>query len=176
MTDDDDTPEDKLLEMPQEVTVTDRSRLWAVCSNLVHQRELDELNSELSGNAYPRMLLPWTDPHEKRRLEEKRRREQLAYELAMREISERQEQLLLRIEEEQIWVEERRKEIDDNALRLHDGRRVYVDGNRFRDGQGRVLAGADEAEAARQHEYRLLCLYLRPPRPLKRRDLPASCC
>src|SRR5207302_1602402 len=43
---------------------------------------------------------------------------------------------------------------DDNSLRLRDGRRVYVDGDRYRDGQGRVLSGADEAEAARQHEYR----------------------
>src|SRR4029077_19443508 len=28
------------------------------------------------------------------------------------------------------------------------------DGDRYRDGEGRVLTGADEAEAARQHEYR----------------------
>jgi len=100
------------------------------------------------------MIFPWTDPREIRRIEEKRRREQLAYEQTMREISERPERLLLRIEKEQARSETRRREVDDNARRLRDGRRVYVDGDRYRDGEGRVLTGADEAEAAQQHEYR----------------------
>lgn len=154
MTDDDDEPEDKLLEAPTPGAGVDLSRLWAIRSNLVHQRELDELNRELSGNAPPRMLMPWTDPHTKQLVAEKRRRDQRAYEQAMLQISERQDHLLQLIEQDQARVEERRKEIEDNALRLHDGRRVYVDGDRFRDEQGRVLSGADEAEASRQHEYR----------------------
>ena len=58
-----------------------------------------------------------------RKIEEKRHREQLAYEQAMREISERQDRLLLRIEEEQGGIDERCREIDDDALRLRDGRR-----------------------------------------------------
>jgi hypothetical protein len=72
----------------------------------------------------------------------------------MQEISEQQDRLLLRIEAEQARIETRRREIDDNALRLRDGRRVYVDGDRYRDGEGRVLTGTDEAEATLQHEYR----------------------
>ena len=52
---------------------------------------------------------------------------------------------------EQIVVEKRRKEIEDNALKLHDGRRVYVDGNQYRDEQGRVLEGRDRDEAAALH-------------------------
>src|ERR1039458_7598384 len=68
-------------------------------------------------------------------------------------IRERQDRLLLRIEEEQREIDKPRKQIEDNALRLRDGRRVYVDGGRKRDGEGRVLTGPDEAEAARQHQY-----------------------
>ena len=68
-------------------------------------------------------------------------------------IRERQDRLLLRIEEEQREIDKPRKQIEDNALRLCDGRRVYVDGDRYRDGEGRALAGPDEAEAARQHQY-----------------------
>ena len=154
MTDDDDVPEDKLLETPTQTAGVDLSRLWAIRSNLVHQRELDELNRELSGNAPPRMLMPWSDPHTKELVAEKRRREQRAYEQVMLQITERQDRLLQLIDQDQARIEERRKEIDNNALRLLDGRRVYVDGDRFRDEQGRVLTGVDEAEAARQHEYR----------------------
>jgi hypothetical protein len=71
----------------------------------------------------------------------------------MIENEQRTERLLQRIDEEQVRIDERRREIEDNALRLHDGRRAYIDGDRFRDGEGRVLTGADEADAARQHEY-----------------------
>jgi len=153
MTEQDDIPEDEFLEMPEQALPGDLSRLWAIRSNLLHQREADELNHELAGDAPARMIFPWTDPHEKRRIEEKRRREPLAYEEEMIENEQRTERLLLRIDQEQAKIDERRRQIDDNALRLRDGRRAYIDGDRYRDGEGRVLTGADEAEAARQHEY-----------------------
>jgi hypothetical protein len=111
-------------------------------------------SARTTGDAPPRMLFPWTDPREAKRLEEKHRLEQLRIEQEMREITERQNRLLIQLDEELAEIEERRKEIEDNAIRLQDGRRVYVDGDRFRDEQGRVITGADEAEAAQQHEYR----------------------
>jgi len=150
---DDDMPEDEFLEMPEQALPGDLSRVWAIRSNLRHEREADELSRELAGDAPARMIFPWTDPHERRRIEEKRRREQLAYEEEMIENEQRRDRLLRRIDEEQAEIDERRREIEDNALRLRDGRRAYVDGDRYRDGEGRVLTGADEAEAARQHEY-----------------------
>jgi hypothetical protein len=153
MTEQDDMPDDKLLEAPEEALPGDLSRVWAIHSNLLHESEADELDRELAGDAPARMIFPWTNPQEKRRIEEKRRREQLAYEEAMLENEQHTERLLLRIDEEQARIDERRKEIENNALRLRDGRRAYIDGDRFRDGEGRVLAGADEAEATRQHEY-----------------------
>jgi hypothetical protein len=152
--DDGDIPEDKLLEMPEEAVHGDLSRLWSsVRSGLLHQQETDELNRELAGDAPPHMIFASSSVVEKRRIEEKRRREQIEFEHAMLEISEHQDRLLRQINEEQVRIAERRKEIEDNALRLQDGRRVYVDGDRYRDGEGRMLTGADEAEAARQHEY-----------------------
>jgi hypothetical protein len=153
MTEEDDMPEDEFLEMPEQALPGDLSRVWAIRSNLRHEREADELSRELAGDAPARMIFPWTNPHERRRIEEKRRRELLAYEQEMIENEQRYDRLLQRIGEEQARIDERRKEIEDNALRLRDGRRAYVDGDKYRDGEGRVLTGADEAEAARQHEY-----------------------
>ena len=152
---DDDIPDDKLLTLPGEaISGSDAPSLLAKRANLQHERDFEEFNREMAGDAPPRMLFPWTDPREAKRLEEKHRHEQLKIEQQMREIAERQNRLLLQLDEELAEIEERRKEIDDNAIRLRDGRRVYVDGDRFRDEQGRVITGADEAEAAHQHEYR----------------------
>lgn len=69
----------------------------------------------------------------------------------LQEYCERSDRLLARTEQQQIVVEKRRKEIEDNALKLRDGRRVYVDGSQFRDEQGRVLEGRDRDEAAALH-------------------------
>jgi hypothetical protein len=150
---DDDIPEDQLLDVPED-NIADLYGFWSLRSILLHEREIIELNRGREGNARPRMLMPWDDPREIRRIEEKRRREQHEYQQALREITERQDRLLLRIEQEEAAIAKRRQEIDDHALRLQDGRGVYVDGERYRDGEGRVLTGADEAEAAHQHEYR----------------------
>jgi hypothetical protein len=152
--DDGDIPEDKLLEMPEQTVPGHLSHIWSVRSGLLHQQETDEINRELAGDAAPHLIFASSSVVEKRRIEEKRRREQLEFERAMLEISERQDRLLREIEQEQVQLSKRHKEIEDNALRLHDGRRVYVDGDRFRDDQGTFLTGTDEAEAARQHEYR----------------------
>ena len=118
--DDDDIPEDKPLETPEQAFPGALSPLWSVRSGLLHQHNADDLTRE------PAILA----------------------------ITERQNRLLRQIEEQQVRIEECRKQTEDDALRLRDGRRVYVDGDRYRDGEGRLLAGADEAEAARQHEYR----------------------
>jgi hypothetical protein len=103
-------------------------------------------------NALPRLLLPWTSARERKRIEDWYLRDRLEYEQAMSGIAGRQDRLLLRIAAEHQPIEKRRQEIEDNALRLHDGRRIYVEGDRYRDGQGGLLAGADEAEAVRFHE------------------------
>jgi hypothetical protein len=150
----DTMPEAELLAMPSQALPGGLSHLWAIRANAIHERELNELALELAGDSgRPFMIFHDQDPKEKRRREEERRREQLEYELAMGDIRDRQDRFLLRIEEEQREIDKRRKQIEDNALRLRDGRRVYVDGDRYLDGEGRALTGADEAEAARQHQY-----------------------
>jgi len=129
------------------------SRLWARHSAILHQRDMDELALELAGDSgRPFLIFRDQDPKEKRRREEEQRRQAwLAYEEAMLEIHERSDRLLAQIEEQERIIEKRRKEIEDNAIRLHDGRRVYVDGDQYRDEEGRVLNGADTDEARERH-------------------------
>jgi hypothetical protein len=108
---------------------------------------------ELSGDSTRHlMIFPGMDPKEKRRREEEARRSALLADQDMQEYRERSDRLLARIEQQQLVVEKRRKEIEDNALKLHDGRRVYVDGSQYRDEQGQVLEGRDRDEAAALHQ------------------------
>ncbi len=120
---------------------------------VIHQQDADELALELSGDSTRHlMIFPGTDPKEKRRREEEARRSALLAEQEMLEYRERSDRLLAQIEQRQVAVDKRRKEIEDNALKLHDGRRVYVDGSQYRDEQGRVLEGRDRDEAAALHQ------------------------
>jgi hypothetical protein len=126
--------------------------LWARHSALIYQRRIEELNGELSG-AYTRhvMLFPGQAPEEKRRREEE---EQRRYVQAMLDIQQRSDRLLAAIEFREREIEWHRQEIEDRALKMHDGRRVYFDGTGYRDETGRVLAGDDANEAAVLHHER----------------------
>lgn len=59
------TSEDKLLDLPAD----DDPESASERSNLRYQHQLDEFNHELAGDTLPRMLFPWTSPHEKQQLE-----------------------------------------------------------------------------------------------------------
>ena len=119
-------------------------------AELVHQKGLDQLMFELSGNSTRRfMIFGEQDP--RRREAEDRRRASLAYEESMRQIRERSDRLLAQIEVQQQEIDRQRREIEDRAIKLRDGRRVYVDGDRYRDEHGRLLEGADADEAAGLH-------------------------
>jgi hypothetical protein len=118
----------------------------------IYQHDGNELALELSGDSSLHlMIFRDMDPREKRRRKEEEDRRRLLAEQELQEYRERSDRLLVRIEQEQIAVEKHRKEIEDNALKLLDGRRVYVDGNQYRDEQGRVLEGRDRDEAAALH-------------------------
>jgi hypothetical protein len=58
----------------------------------------------------------------------------------------------VRIDVQEREIEKRQQQIDGRAIRLHDGRRAYVDGDGYADGQGRELTGADYDEAHRLHQ------------------------
>ena len=113
----------------------------------------EELNRELSG-AYTRhvMLFPGQSPEEKRRREEEEARRR--YVQAMLDIQQRSDRLLAAIEFRENEIDRHRQEIEDRALKLHDGRRVYFDGTGYRDETGRVLAGSDATEAEVLHRER----------------------
>ena len=147
MSEDEDTPSDNLPS-------SGLSSLWAVRSNLRHDREIAEIAAEKNGTVRPMNLLPWNTTREQERLAARHRREREQYEQSLRDLAARQDRLLERIEEQQAVIEKERQDCEAHAIRLRDGRRVYVDGDRFRDGEGTLITGSDEAEAARQHEYR----------------------
>ena len=147
--DDEELTDDQLLEMPTQAMPGDLSRLWAKRANAIYNRELNELVAELTGaSSSHRMIFPDQDPVAKRQREEEAAR-RAAQE--MQDYFERSNRLLARIDEQERVIAKRRQEIEDNALKLHDGRRVYVDGNQYRDEQGQVLEGRDRDEAAALH-------------------------
>lgn len=151
---DDDISEDELLNIPSD-NISSLSRLWAMRSGLLYRKQMDELAAERAGTAPPFMLFPGRDPRAKLREEdEERRRARLAWEQAMQEVRDHADRLLLRLDEQQQEIDRRRREIEGRALHLHDGRRVWIDGDRYRDDAGAILQDGDHQEAqslARQH-------------------------
>jgi hypothetical protein len=147
-------PDDELLALPDGAIPQGwLSEFFGRRAALIHQQDTDELSLELSGDSTRHlMIFPGIDPKEKRRREEEGRRRALVADQEMQEYRERSDRLLAQIEQRQVAVEKHRKEIEDNAIKLHDGRRVYVDGSQYRDEQGRVLEGRDRDEAAALHQ------------------------
>jgi hypothetical protein len=128
--------------------------LWSRHAGILYQRRFDELNLELSGASSRHvMLFPGQSVDDKRRREEEEHQRR-RYEEAMLDIQRRSDRLLAAIEFREREVEKRRQEIEDRALRLHDGRRVYFDGEGYRDETGRLLSGADANEAEGLHRAR----------------------
>lgn len=147
--DDEDMTDDQLLAMPTDALPGDLSRLWAVRANALHSRDFNELIAELTGaSASHRMIFSAQDPVMKRRLEEEAGR-RAAQEL--QDYMDRSDRLLARIDEQERILAKRRQEIEDKAIKLHDGRRVYVDGNQYRDENGKLLTGIDRDEADALH-------------------------
>jgi hypothetical protein len=149
----DNLPEAELLALPGEAIPPGRLTAFFVRrAALLHQHELDELAFERSGNSARHFLIfPDTDPKQRERREEDARRRAWLAEQEMLEYRQGTDRLLAQIEDQQRVIEKRRKEIEDNAIRLHDGRHAYVDGDQYRDEGGRLLEGRDHDEAADQH-------------------------
>lgn len=147
--DDDNLTDDQLLEMPTMTLPGDLSHLWARRANTLHEREFNELVAELTGaSSRHLMIFADQDPIAKRRRGEEAAR-RAAQE--MQEYLNRSDRLLARIDEQERVIAKRRQEIEDNALKLHDGRRVYVDGNQYRDENGAILSGSVRDEADELH-------------------------
>jgi hypothetical protein len=143
---DEDIPEDELLNLPSD-GLAGLSRLWIVRSGLLYQKQMNELAAERAGTARPFMLFPDRAPHAREREEEERRRALRAYEAAMQEVRDHADRLLLRLDEQQHEIDRRRAEMEGRALHLHDGRRLWIDGDQYRDDSGVILQGTDHEEA-----------------------------
>ncbi len=68
-----------------------------------------------------------------------------------REIERREETLLAGIQVREREIMEEAEELDHRAIKLDDGRRAYVDRDKYRDVEGRELHGADRAQAEQLH-------------------------
>jgi len=151
--DPDAIPEGQLLALPGGTIPAGRlTAFFTRKAALLRQQDLDELAFERSGNSTRHFILfADQDPKIRQQREAEERRRAWLAEQEMLDYTERCDRLLAEIDYEQRAIEKHRKEIEDNAIRLHDGRRVYVDGDQYRDESGTVLKGRDRDEAAEQH-------------------------
>jgi hypothetical protein len=147
--------DEQILETPSLAFPGGLSRLWSMRAGMRQERETTELAAELSGTS-PRHLMIFAeqDPALKRKHEEDEHRRAMLVQQELREYEDRREYLLARITQEQQYIEQQRRQIDENAIRLDDGRRAYVDGDRYRDAQGTILKGRDHDEAEGRHRDR----------------------
>jgi hypothetical protein len=147
--------DEQILETPSLAFPGGLSRLWSMRAGMRQERELTELAAELSGTS-PRhfMIFAEQDPALKRKHEEEEHRRAMLAQQELRDYEDRREHLLSSITQEQQYIEQQRRQIDENAIRLDDGRRAYVDGDRYRDAQGTILKGRDHDEAEGRHRDR----------------------
>jgi hypothetical protein len=145
-------PEGEFLTLPEgSIPPGWLTEFFARRAALIHQQDSNELALELSGDSSLHlMIFRDQDPRVKRQREEEEARRRAAQE--MQDYFDRSDRLLARIEERERIIAKRRQEIEDNAIKLHDGCRAFVDGNRYRDENGQILTGADRAEADAQHQ------------------------
>jgi hypothetical protein len=147
--DDDNLTDDQIMDLPMQVMPGDLSRLWSARANIVHEREFKELILELTGGTDSHLMIrPDQDPRVKRQREEADRRRATQ---EMQDYEDRSNRLLVRIDEQERALVKRRQEVEDKAIKLHDGRRVYVDGNQYRDQNGNILQGSARDEADTLH-------------------------
>lgn len=85
---------------------------------------------------------------ERRQQDEQKQEEEHEQQLELHEREARLRELINEREDElRIEAEEQ----DKRAIRLTDDRRVYVDGDKYRDEEGHELKGADRAQAEQEH-------------------------
>src|ERR1017187_6636289 len=115
-------PEGELLTLPDGAIPPGwLTEFFARRAAVVHKQDSNELALELSGDSSLHlMIFRDMDPKEKRRRKEEEDRRRLLAEQELQEYRDRSDRLLARIEKQQIVVEKRRKEIEDNALKLHE--------------------------------------------------------
>lgn len=146
-------PDDALLAMPGEAIPAGRlTAFFSRRAAVLQQREMDEMMLELSGNSARHFVIfAEMDPRLRQLREDDERRREWQEREEQREYNRRTERLLAQIEAQQQAIEIRRKDIENRALRLKDGRKAFVDGSQYRDEWGNVLEGNDRDEAVAEH-------------------------
>ena len=125
-------PDDELLDVPLgNLLPGELARSFKV--HAAHTHKADEVEA-----------LHATQRLEQRTVEDTRQEEEEA-------LHRREEVVLVQIAEREEMLREEAERLDDRAIKLHDGRRAYVDGDGYRDAEGRELTGADRAQAEVLH-------------------------
>lgn len=133
--------EAELLVLPESlISAGSLTAYWSLHASALQKENADELARERSGASLSRRMIGGAEkPDEQARLQQEEHE---------RDLRRREDALLSTLAVREQQIEKAREEIDSRAIRLADGRRVYVDGDNFRDGQGRKLEGRDRDEAA----------------------------
>ena len=140
-TDIDALTEAELLVLPESlIPAGNLTTYWALHAAAVQKDSADELARERSGASLSRRMIGGAETPE-----EQARRQQEEHE---RDLRRREDALLSALAVREQQIEKERQEIDRRAIRLADGRKVYVDGDDYRDAEGRKLEGRDRDEAA----------------------------
>lgn len=147
-------PEDAIL--PENL-----AEIWARNAATKLKQDLDEFNLEMSEDFHGIRHFTRDDPDGKKaeqKEEEQRRREIYLQKLeqfqeTMDDVRERSDRLLERIDREERIARKRLQEDEEKAIRLRDGRRVYVGAKgQYVDEQGRELKGRDRDEARQRQQ------------------------
>jgi hypothetical protein len=150
--DPDELTEAALLSLPDSLPAV----LQARRADALRRRNAEELAREMIGFfAGSRRLIAHSPQEQEQEKERERRalsRKLAEEEEAQREFHEREEKFLERLAEAEAEIDCRRNALHARAIRLRDGRTAYVDGDGYRDGQGRELSGDDAAEARTAHK------------------------
>jgi hypothetical protein len=140
-TDIDALTEAELLALPESlIPAGSLTTYWALHAAAIQKDNADELARERTGASRSRRMIGGADTEQE--AEDRRRAE------AERDLRRREDAMLALISEQEREIEEQRQEIQGRAIRMADGRRVFVDGDDYRDADGRKLEGKDRDEAA----------------------------
>jgi hypothetical protein len=142
-------PEADLLAIPDEnLTPETLVEIWTRSSEIKEKKAADQAVEQRAARAQRD-----AQQQEKREQAERLEQAQERFEITMRDVQERSEQLDEDIERQEALDRERLRDIDERTMTLKDGRKIYVgEKGDYMDDQGHTLQGADAGEAKALHE------------------------
>src|SRR5262249_3767447 len=121
----DDLPDEELLSLPESnIDPAQLDRFRSRRSEILEKKQAEETAPSMAATSRGQ---------ERARAENRQELEMERYVLALENFRQREDYLIAVIEERHRETLKRLQDIDDRAIKLHDGRRAYVDGDNYRD-------------------------------------------